>query len=273
MADPCTLNGVLRREITVSRDFDERNGRDRRVPSLCLEVPERDVIEWCVCGDAHHHSARHGRIHELGGEYWHRAAQGVAHHLVDEGGAGNLGNDGHFVILECELLRGLPADNPGNPVHAGLHIGDIRVHPQVRHPIYGLGPECGSRDERVTPLEHDQGELQDLGLVPLEKVMVPHRVVALRAEPHRVCSLVHVPALVQVQPLPFDELAVLRIDSREATPPVDREAACGHHSPVLLGEVAHDLQGISESLQRLRRDPVKITIQADGLLVASRNPF
>ena len=71
------------------------------------------------------------------------------------------------------------------------------------------GRRVAVRDEGVAVPEHDERELDHLGLVAFEQVVVADRVVVHGAVPDRVGALDHVAGLVQVLPLPLDELAVV----------------------------------------------------------------
>ncbi len=108
---------------------------------MLLEVAERDVVERCMGGNAHHHPGCHVGVHELGGEDRDLAAERVADLLVNEVASLDLTNGLDRVVLESELLGRFLRDNPRLPVHDCLHVGDVRVCPEVGDPVDGLGPE------------------------------------------------------------------------------------------------------------------------------------
>ena len=167
------------------------------------------------------------------------AAERVADLLVDEVFAGDLFLYLDRVVLEGEFLGCFLRDDPGLAVHERLDVGDARVCPEVRDTVDGLGPEGRGRDERIAEPEHDERELDHFGLVAFEQVVVADRVVVHRAVPDRVGALDDVAGLVEVLPLPLDELAVGRVDGDEPPAPVDREAA-GGHDPLVLGSKVPD---------------------------------
>jgi len=113
----------------------------------------------------------------------------------------------------------------------------------------------------------------NLGLVSLEEVVITNGVVALRAKPDWMVSFLDMTTLVEVFPLPLDELAVLGINSREPAPPIYGEATGAHHPLVLIGKMADDRERIHELLQGLGWNFVEVAVEADGFLVTSGYPL
>ena len=173
------------------------------------------------------------------------------------------------MVLEGELLGRLLRDDPGLPVHECLHVGDVRVGPEVGDAMDGLGAEGRGRDEGVPEPEHDEREPDHLGLVAFEQVVVADRVVVHGAVAHGVGAFDDMPGLVEVLPLPLDEFAVRRVDRGEPPPPVDREPAGSHDPLVIAREVADDGQRLDEPVEHVLRDLVQVAVEPDRLLVLS----
>ncbi|KAF5042898.1 hypothetical protein DSECCO2_507920 [anaerobic digester metagenome] len=273
VVDARTLDRILCRYIAVTLDGNERYGLYGRVLPLLLQVAESDVIKRRMGGNAHDDPGPHIRIHERRREDGDVAGERMGNRLVDERGPGDLLRHGDGVILQGEFCRRLRAYDPLLAVDHRPHVGDGRIHPEVRHAVDRLGPEGGARDAGVAPPEHHQGEPDDLGLVALEEVVVADRVLALGTVLDRVGAPDDVLVFPQVLILPLDELAVRGVDGDEPAPPVDREPRLLHHPPVLLREVADDLHRVDEPIEDVLRHPVEVAVEPDGLLVAVCNPL
>src|SRR5208337_634838 len=201
------------------------------------------------------------------------AAERVRDLLVDELFSRDLFLYLDRVVLEGELLGRLLRDDPRLAVHECLHVGDLRVGPEVGDAMDGLGAEGRGRDQGVPAPEHDEGEPDHLGLVAFEQVMVADRVVVHGTVAHGVDALDDVPGLVEVLPLPLDELRIGRVDGGEPPPPVDREPAGGHDPLVLAREVADDGQRLDKPVEHVLRDLVQVAVEPDRLLVPPGDPF
>ncbi len=180
-----TLDRVLRRALAPALDRDQGPRNELRVPTLLLEVAERDVVERRVRGDGHHDAGRHLGIDERRRQDRDLARKRVGHGPVHERGAGNLFEDADLMVLECELLGRLPRDEPDLAIDLGPDVRHVRVYPEIGDAVHRLGPEGRGRHKGVVEPEHHEHEPDHLGLVALEEVVVADRVVAERAVPGR----------------------------------------------------------------------------------------
>src|SRR5690606_24774057 len=111
------------------------------------------------------------------------------HPLANKLTAGYLRSPGHSSVGIGQLLIGLFGDDPALVVHPGYDIGDTWVQPEVCHSEDGLRPQCGTGHNGISHPELDQGEVHDGGILPLEDVVVLHRIPVVWAPAHRMAAL------------------------------------------------------------------------------------